>query len=245
MNTKQAEDWLLRDKYKGVKSPAFVADCRELKAGVPLGYVIGWVPFLNTKIYLDSKPLIPRPETEYWTEQAIKSIRTATSPSVLDLCAGSGCIGVAVFKVVPTARVDLAELDQKHLRTISRNIKANGCPPGNSRIIHSDLFATVNNKYDFILSNPPYLKSDLDKAELAVKAHEPTLALDGGKDGFCLLQKIITATPRYLKPKGQLWLEHEPEQATAVRDLGNHLGFSITTNQDQYGVKRYSVLMLL
>ena len=171
MNTKQAEDWLLRDKYKGVKSSAFLADCRRLKAGVPLGYVIGYVPFLNTKIYLDSKPLIPRPETEYWTEQAIKSIRakTDTPPRVLDLCAGPGCIGVAVLKAVPTARVDFVEIDKCHLKTISRNIEANGRSLGSNRIIHSDLFTAVNNQYDFILSNPPYLKSELDKAEPIVK----------------------------------------------------------------------------
>ena len=95
MNTKQAEDWLLKEKYKGVKSRAFLADCQELKAGVPLAYVIGSIPFLDTKIYLDSKPLIPRPETEYWTEQAIKSIKTVASANVLDLCSGSVCIGVA------------------------------------------------------------------------------------------------------------------------------------------------------
>ena len=223
-----------------------MADYRRLKAGVPLGYVIGYVPFLNTKIYLDSKPLIPRPETEYWTEQAIKSIRakTDTPPRVLDLCAGSGCIGVAVLKAVPTAKVDFVEIDKRHFKTISRNIEANGCSLGNSRVIHSDLFTAVNNRYDFILSNPPYLKSKLDKAEPIVKDNEPILALDGGPDGFRLLQKIITAAPQYLKPKGQLWLEHEPEQSATVKDLGNQLGFNSVTHQDQYGVKRYSVLML-
>ena len=93
--------WLLKEKYNGIKDPSFYKDCQRLKDGEPLGYVIGQVPFLNTIIHLDSKPLIPRVETEYWVERAIEVIvKQASSVEkplrVLDLCAGSGCIGVAV-----------------------------------------------------------------------------------------------------------------------------------------------------
>ena len=138
----QAETWLLRDKYKGQESSAFLADCQRLSGGVPLGYVIGWVPFLNTKIYLDSKPLIPRSETEHWTEQAINSIwaKENDSLSVLDLCAGSGCIGVAVLKAAPTTMVDFVEIDQKHRQTIRKNIEINAGPAANCHLIQGDLF---------------------------------------------------------------------------------------------------------
>ena len=101
-------EWLLEEKYSGEKNDAFFADCKRLALGEPLGFLIGHVPFLDTTIYLDSKPLIPRPETEYWTEAVIADIKTnypardlentpgAEQLRVLDLCAGSGCIGVAI-----------------------------------------------------------------------------------------------------------------------------------------------------
>ena len=229
------------------KGPAFFTDCRRLSEGLPLGYIIGWVPFLDTKIYLDSQPLIPRSETEYWTDRAIAAIQKQVSRTshILDLCAGSGCIGVATLKAVPTTQVDFVEIDQAHLKTIAKNLKTNRCKSSNYRLIHSDLFIQVTGQYDFILANPPYLKPSLESAEPAVKAHEPTLALSGGPDGFDLLKRIITAAPRYLKPHGQLWLEHEPQQSAAVWDLGRRVGFKVTGHEDQYRSERYSVLMLL
>ena len=101
----QEQHWLLKEKYHGEKTDGFFADCKRLALGEPLAYLIGWTPFLNTKIWLDSHPLIPRPETEFWVERAITSMREnaqdtlgflAEPAKVLDLCAGSGCIGVAM-----------------------------------------------------------------------------------------------------------------------------------------------------
>src|SRR5512138_3415194 len=94
------EEWLLKEKWNGEKSEGFFADCQRLRDGEPLAYVIGHTPFLNTIIYLDSKPLIPRVETEFWVEKAIMEIQdfsrgqTLGTVQVLDVCAGSGCIGV-------------------------------------------------------------------------------------------------------------------------------------------------------
>src|SRR5690606_26669366 len=102
MTLNQEEQWLLEEKYAGAESEAFRADLKRLTGGEPLGYVIGHVPFLDCRIHLDSHPLIPRPETEYWVEKAMVAIKeVAGGPEarplhVLDLCAGSGCIGVAV-----------------------------------------------------------------------------------------------------------------------------------------------------
>ena len=115
----------------------------------------------------------------------------------------------------------------------------------NCHIICSDLFEQLDKRYDFILTNPPYLKSSLDRADEEVKKHEPKLALSGGQDGLDLINKIITASPAYLLPGGQLWLEHEPEQTDTVRDRGSQAGFKTTTFKDQYGVRRYSVLVSL
>lgn len=162
------EQWLLKEKYGGVEndlsadqSAGFEADCQRLAASEPLGYVIGQVPFLDCEIWLDSHPLIPRPETEYWVEKAISNIRTSAkgSPSqtgegepfairVLDLCAGSGAIGVAVAKAVPEAQVTFAEIDTAHLPTIKKNIETNlsvnrKVSHGRFQVIQSDLFNSL------------------------------------------------------------------------------------------------------
>lgn len=239
---RQEEQWLLNEKYKGEKTPDFLADFKQLKAGIPLAYLIGHVPFLGCQIYLDSKPLIPRPETEYWVEKAIKEVKGGNR--VLDLCAGSGCIGVAVAKSLPTVQVDFAELDESHHPTIRKNLEANGLEISKSKIFGGDLFEKISEKYDFILSNPPYIDPALDRTEDGVKNHEPHLALYGGKSGIEIIRQIISDAPNHLNPDGQLWLEHEPEQAAAVAFLAIQAGFSRASSYpDQYGVLRYSVLV--
>lgn len=279
----QELQWLLGEKYAGQKSEAFLADAALLEQGVPLAYLIGSIPFLNATIYLDSHPLIPRPETEFWVEEAIKMIQPkdpylnhnsvnkrlaaggfdlgaagASEPScdlgqesesisILDLCAGSGAVGVAVAKALPNSLVDFAELDSAHLPTIAKNCRENGISPLRVHIYASNLFSRVSGellpRYDIILSNPPYIDKSLGRTEASVVAHEPALALYGGVAGLEIIAQIIKEAPNHLNPGGQLWLEHEPEQAEALAKLAAPL-FSISTQKDQYGVLRYSILML-
>lgn len=249
----QEENWLLHEKYAGKESEAFFADLTKLKAGEPLAYLIGHIPFLDCEISLDSKPLIPRPETEYWVKEAINEIKTvstfSTSPiKVLDLCAGSGAIGVAVAKAIPLALVTFAEIDSTHLPTITKNLKNNTIIYDSEKypLIVSDLFnnLTHTDKFDFILSNPPYIDPVIDRTETSVKKHEPHLALYGGKAGTELIEKIIIEAPKYLSLNGQLWLEHEPEQITEINEWAKE-NFKVTNHDDQYGVKRYSTLIYI
>lgn len=246
----QEAKWLLKEKYGGAESEAFRADLKRLAMGEPLGYVIGHVPFLGCQIYLDSKPLIPRLETEYWVEQAVTYVKSAAtkSPRVLDLCAGSGCIGVAVAKLLPKAKVTFAEIDGAHLPTIEKNLIQNlsidrKVLRERFKIVQSDLFDNVSGKFDFILSNPPYIDPTVDRTESSVKDHEPHLALYGGKDGLKISHTIINDSMTFLSPGGQLWLEHEPEQSEAVQRSAEAKGFRASTHKDQYGVERFSVLM--
>ncbi|HMO78126.1 MAG TPA: peptide chain release factor N(5)-glutamine methyltransferase [Candidatus Paceibacterota bacterium] len=245
--------WLKKEKYDYVESEAFLLDVKRLENGEPLAYLIGNVPFLNTIIYLDSHPLIPRPETEYWTELAIKEIqniiKSNNAPAkILDLCAGSGCVGVAVAKNLPLTAVDFIELDEGHLATIRKNCKENNLKPERTRIMSgdlNDLKQTVpDTKYDFILSNPPYIDKELVRTELSVTNHEPALALYGGKDGLEFIKAIIEQAPSHLLAGGQLWLEHEPEQVEAIANLSAQHGFKPLTHPDQFGVPRFSQLML-
>jgi len=240
------EQWLLEEKFGGEESAAFFVDCKRLAAGEPLGYLIGTVPFLSCTIHLDSKPLIPRVETEYWVEQAIAEIkRAATKPlHVLDLAAGSGCIGVAVARAVAVAVVDFGEIDHRHFPTITKNLQVNEIHNSRCRVIESDLFTNITDRYDFILSNPPYIDPELDRTDKSVRDFEPHQALYGGRGGLQLIAQIIATAPAHLNRFGQLWLEHEPEQSSAIADLAKLHNFTCTTKSDQYGTERYSTLVL-
>jgi HemK-like putative methylase len=242
--------WLLQEKYKGEKCSAFFTDLELLKSGTPLAYLIGSIPFLDCTIYLDSHPLIPRVETEYWTEKAISEILKVRGATpyfyVLDLCAGSGAIGIAVAKAVAEARVDFAEINPAHIPNIKENVQKNTIIYDSEKyqVIESDLFENITQKYDFILTNPPYIDPNIDRTEESVKMYEPVLALYGGTDGMECIQKIIEDAPMYLIKHGQLWIEHEPEQSIAIQELAKINNFTYSTHNDQYGVERYSILVL-
>lgn len=237
------ERWLLDEKYAGVETEAFEADKARLSAGEPLAYVIGYVPFLNTTIHLDSRPLIPRTETEFWVEQAIKRMRGVAKPRVLDLCAGSGAIGVAVAKAIPDAHISFAEIDAAHIPTIEKNLEINDIPRSRYKVFQSDLFRNVSGTFDFILSNPPYIDPALDRTESGVKDFEPHLALYGGRNGIKLIQRIIEEAPVHLSEGGELWLEHEPEQTERIQELACARELVAETHKDQYGIGRFTVLM--
>jgi HemK-like putative methylase len=242
----QEIEWLLKEKYHGQQTDEFFADCRALALGEPLGYLIGHTPFLGCTIHLDSKPLIPRPETEFWTELAIKEIEQGESktPRVLDLCAGSGCIGVAVAKKIPGATVDFSEIDESHIPTIEKNVLENGIDLARTHIRHTNLFEAFSGTYDFILSNPPYIDAAVNRVDESVVQNEPYIALFGGEGGLDVITHIIEQAPSHLERHGQLWIEHEPEQSDAIRNLAREHKFTCTTHHDQYDVERYSVLVL-
>ncbi len=246
MSMSQDSEWLLKEKYNGEKSTAFFADVKRLAMGTPLAYVIGHVPFLNTTIHLDSHPLIPRPETEYWTDKAITRIKSEKlpAPRVLDLCAGSGCIGTAVAKAIPTAIVDFSEIDADHIETIEKNLEENGVARKRVCAVHSSLFTRLPHRYDFILSNPPYIDEAKNEVANSVIDFEPHLALFGGKAGMEIIIQVIEQAKDHLVPGGQLWIEHEPEQADIIKLLGDKYLYTVTTHRDQYGTERYSILVV-
>ena len=208
------------------------------KTEAPEAYRIGWVPFINSKIYLDSRPLIPRTETEYWVNEVIHKIKQSgiKKPKVLDLCAGSGCIGVAVAQEIPESQVVFVELDPKHHENIKKNLLENNIDPSRTKILGGDLFERVEGKYDFILSNPPYIDMSLKRVAESVLEHEPSLALDGGQKGLEIIEKILEQLPRYLNAGGALFIEHEPEQK---EELSKHKMY-LNSYPDQYGEPRFT-----
>lgn len=245
----QETAWLLHEKYNGQKTAGFLADRARLEAGEPLAYIIGYVPFLNCTIHLDQQPLIPRSETEYWTEHAITAIAQAAmaAPRVLDLCAGSGAIGVAVAHAIPSSQVTFAEINPELISTIEKNLAANltadhATTPTHHHTVVSDLFSHVTDTFDFILTNPPYIDAAANTVDAAVVAYEPHQALFGGQAGIEIITRIITGAADFLSPTGQLWIEHEPAQSVHINQLATSHGWHATTYQDQYHTERYSIL---
>ncbi len=249
----QNEMWILKEKYNGEKTEGFFTDCARVSSGEPLAYVIGFIPFLNTKIYLDlsagqagSHPLIPRTETEFWVSKIITKINSfrGSTPKlrILDLCAGSGCIGIAVLKEIESTRVDFVEIDTGHHPTILKNIVENGIDSSRAQIFEGNLFENVTEQYDYILTNPPYVDPVLDRVESSVKKYEPKIALYGGKNGLEIITDIIEKSPIFLKKNGVLIIEHEPEQSKTISTKAHSVGFCADTYPDQFGVLRYTTL---
>ncbi len=224
----------------------FHAACARLKAGEPLAYLIGTIPFLNTTIYLDSHPLVPRPETEYWVNKVITECFEPSKPTkVLDLCAGSGCIGIAVLQAIPLSHVDFVELDKEHHSTIAKNIIANGIDLTRTHIFGGNLFENITEKYDFIFSNPPYIDKALNRTTDSVISYEPHLALFGGENGLDIISEIIMNAPCFLKEGGTLVIEHEPEQTGEIKNIAQHVQLGTETCKDQFGVLRFTYLTRL
>lgn len=244
---KKDEKWLREEKYGGEESEAYHADVLRLRAGEPLAYVIGHIPFLGLSIRLDSKPLIPRPETEWWTERLIAHIKEQVTQQsretvrVLDLCAGSGAVGLAILAQVPEAHVTFAELDAAHAATIRSNIEANGLDASRTSIVTGDLFAPLSElRFDVIATNPPYI-SDTRALDASVTDYEPHVALYGGEDGLALIRRIAHEAPAHLSPGGELWVEVDSEHAESAQSLVAGSLANVELIPDQYGRPRLVV----
>jgi HemK-like putative methylase len=230
-----------RDKYGGDTTNVTPDDKARLAEGEPLAYVIGWVPFLGCTLALDSRPLIPRPETEWWVETLIKEIDTKPL-TILDLCAGSGCIGVALLKHAPHVRVTFAELDPAHAETIQGNISRNDIDPHRAEVLVGDLYDALpqDARYDLIVCNPPYIPQG------RVLAHslsfEPSSALCAGSDGMLVMRRVLHDIAAFLTPGAQLWLEGDVENVEAARECALYTGaVRAEVRTDQYDRPRLVV----
>ncbi len=212
---------------------------------LPEDYAYEWKPFLGTRISLTTRPLIPRPETEYWTELAIKSIQKRSGPcKILDLCSGSGCIGIATLFHCPNTQATFADIDATHFRAVQSSLALNNIDPSRAQFIQSDVYDSVNDTFDFILSNPPYLAEErIERVDPNVLEHEPRLALFADEQGFAIIRKVIRGAISHLNIGGELWIEHEPEHEVQIHAVSESLGLTAAAHKDQYGIIRYTVIL--
>lgn len=232
--------WLIKEK--GTQN--LEADLLRLKEGEPIDYVIGWKDFLGARIDLSFKPLIPRPETEFWAQQAILSLKELSRGRVLDIFSGSGCVGVAIAQNCPNLLCDSSDISQEAVKQIKLNYKINKINPKKYRVINSDIFSNIKHKYDFILANPPYIPiKNKNKIQKSALKYEPKKALFGGGDGLYYINKFLKQAPNYLAKSGAIYMEFDSPQKNAINKLLKKYKYQ-TWNfyKDQYGKWRFVVI---
>lgn len=214
-----------------------------VQAAKPVQYILGDVNFLGLKILVEPPILIPRPETEEWCATVIKQLKAANKAisgiKILDLCAGTGCIGLALAQAVPDAQVYAVEINPQACELIEKNKLINQI--SNLAVINLDLnkldFSAIG-IFDIIVANPPYI-TELEYLELApnVREWEDPKALVSGTDGLDLIRQIIELAAR-VKIK-VLYLEIGYLQAELVITLAQVAGFkTIIVHRDMYGKNR-------
>ncbi len=212
-------------------------------AGEPVAYLIGEWEFYGLTLTIDPEVLIPRMDTEVLAERAILLAREAGEGArVLDLCAGSGCVGLAVAANVPSCRVVLADLSEAALRTCKQNIRR--CEL-NARVtcLQADALAPPEAAlwdFDVIACNPPYIPSgDIAGLDVSVRDYEPHSALDGGDDGLDFYRAIAANWGKALRPGGSLLFEVGVGQAGDVQSLLKDNGYvDVRAAQDTQGIWR-------
>ncbi|MCI0532776.1 peptide chain release factor N(5)-glutamine methyltransferase [bacterium] len=233
-NYEKEKTWLLEEKYGGVPNENFHRDALRVERGEPLAYVIGGVPFLGCDIALGKRVLIPRAETEHWVARALPEIKSAQK--ILDLCAGSGCIGITILSHIPGAIVDFADIDPAAIQQIKKNISLNGINERRARVIKSDLFKKIDGSYDIIFANPPYINERRKRhVQKSVLDFEPHRALFAGDDGLALIKKIIDGATKHLRVGGTLFVEFDSWQKPLIEKYLRARGKKGKFLKDQYG----------
>ncbi len=205
--------------------------------GLPIAYIVKRKEFYGLEFYVDKRVLIPRPDTEILVETALEACRERTGCKVLDLCTGSGCIGISIKHTIPEIEVTLVDISEDALDVASLNSR--NILGISLKTVRSDLLDSVEDTFDIIVTNPPYLtiKECNDKTLRA--RSEPDLALRSGEDGFFHIRKIINTAYTALEKDGTLLIEGGFDQAEKTKELMIGKGFThITIIKDLAGNNR-------
>ena len=209
---------------------------KKRQKGEPLWRVFGNVDFDGYDIAVTPDVLCPRPETEYLAQKAIE-LSTGDS-AVLDMCAGSGCISIAIAGEV-SCKVTACDISQDALDVAKRNAILNGVED-KITFVCGNMFEIVDGKFDIIVSNPPYIPSkDIARLDKEVRDYDPHIALDGGEDGLDFYRIFADKAAEYLNDGGYLILEVGVDQADSVVDMLN--GYDCEVVKDLQGIDRIVV----
>lgn len=210
----------------------------ELKRGKPIQYITNHQEFMKLDFYVDENVLIPQPDTEILVEKVIEILKNKKNTcSVLDMCTGCGAIGISIAKYIPKADVYVSDISKSALQIAKKNALKNGVE--NIHFILSDRFKSIYKKdFDIIVSNPPYIETDMIKDLPTEVKNEPHLALDGGNDGLDFYRTLSNQSISYLKSNGYLCLEIGYQQKEEVSKLLKNYFKNIKIFQDYGGRDR-------
>ena len=204
---------------------------------VPLQHITGEQEFMGLTFCVNEHVLVPRQDTEVLVETVLESL--APGMRVLDMCTGSACILISLLRLCGDKQIEGMGVDisENALEVACQNAERLGVE---ATFLHSDLFANVEGVYDVIVSNPPYIRTDvIEELKEEVKFHDPFLALDGKEDGLYFYREIVENSTRYLKKGGKLFFEVGYDQGEAVSMLLKAAGFSgVTVKKDLAGLDR-------
>lgn len=214
------------------KLAAYGGEIQRRAGHEPLQHILGTQEFMGLEFYVNRHVLIPRQDTEILVETVLHAHKKKEI-SVLDMCTGSGCIAVSLAKLGDYQQVEAADISDEALKVAERNAKAvlgESCE--NVHFRYSDMFSEFDpqkDRFDVIVSNPPYIPSDvIEGLEPEVRDFEPRNALDGTADGLFFYRKLAAECSRFLKANGAVYFEIGHDQGEAVSMLLSSHGFKDT-----------------
>ncbi len=207
-------------------------------SGEPLQYITGECEFMSLSFFTDRGVLIPRSDTETLVETVLEQM-DGEKTNVLDICAGSGCIGISIAHYRKNAFVRLIDISDKALETAQKNIEKNNVSSRVSAMKMDILQECPVGEYDIIVSNPPYIETEtIGTLQTEVKDFEPILALDGGADGLMFYRRIAEITPLILKKDGIMAFEIGYKQGDAVKEIMENNFLNVKVIKDLCGNDR-------
>lgn len=224
----------------------YFKNIERLGNGEPLQHITHQQEFMKMNFYVNKDVLIPRPDTEVLVEEVIKIAKKINAKKILDLCTGSGAIAISLAKYINNSQITAVDISEKALKVAEKNAKKNEVE-NQIAFLTSNLFQNLpKEKYDIIVSNPPYIKREVIKSLDTEVKQEPLMALDGGWDGLDFYRKIVHQSYEFLKYKGYLCLEIGYDQKIDVIELIEQEEKYVDTysKQDLYGNDRIVITKL-
>ena len=230
------------DMVDDEKEVSYKKCIEKIIKGTPVQYITNSQEFMALNFYVDENVLIPQPDTELIVEEIIENYKSKNC-KIMDLCTGSGAIGISIAKYIEGASIVATDISTKAIQISKLNAEKN-LVRGKIRFIESDIFEKIDESdFDVIVSNPPYIETDvINKLSAEVKC-EPHIALDGGEDGLKFYRLIVDKAWSYIKNGGQLFLEIGYNQRELVEEIliKNGKYYNIYSKKDLGGNDRIIV----